>query len=88
MGEVRDDIRWRNAKAAETALGEAWDAASTEDARHMGQTTRTGAWLSEILSTVNRTELGAQEWRDSLFLSYGINPPQLTGSLQWMWRGI
>ena len=25
--------------------------------------------------TVNGTYLGAQEWRDSLFLSYGINPP-------------
>ena len=27
-------------------------------------------------STVNGTEFGAQEWSDSLFLRYGINPPE------------
>ena len=28
-------------------------------------------------STVNGTELGAQEWRDTLFLRYGLDPPDL-----------
>ena len=28
-------------------------------------------------STVNGTELGAQEWMDSLFLHYVIYPPDL-----------
>ena len=28
-------------------------------------------------STVNGTELGAQECRDSLFLRYGLEPPEL-----------
>ena len=28
-------------------------------------------------STVNMTELGAQEWRDATFLCYGIDPPDL-----------
>ena len=28
-------------------------------------------------STVNETELGAQEWRDAIFLRYGIYPPDL-----------
>ena len=28
-------------------------------------------------STVNGTELGAQEWRDALFLRYGLDPPDL-----------
>ena len=28
-------------------------------------------------STVNKTELGAQEWRDTLFLRYGLEPPDL-----------
>ena len=28
-------------------------------------------------STVNGTELGAQEWRDDLFLRYGLEPPYL-----------
>ena len=29
------------------------------------------------LSTVNGPELGAQEWRDALFLRYGLEPPYL-----------
>ena len=29
------------------------------------------------LSTVNGTELGAHEWCDSLFLKYGLDPPDL-----------
>ena len=29
------------------------------------------------LSTVNGTDLGDQEWRDALFLRYGIDPPDL-----------
>ena len=28
-------------------------------------------------SIVNGTELGAQEWRDALFLRYGLEPPDL-----------
>ena len=28
-------------------------------------------------STVNGTELGAQEWRDALFLQYSLEPPDL-----------
>ena len=28
-------------------------------------------------STVNDTELGAKEWRDALFLQYGLEPPDL-----------
>ena len=28
-------------------------------------------------STVNGTDLGAQEWRDTLFLRYGLEPPDL-----------
>ena len=28
-------------------------------------------------STVNGTDLGAQEWRDALFMRYGLDPPDL-----------
>ena len=75
MGEGRDEIHWQHAEAAETALGEARATAFTEDACHMGRIMQTGAWMSVLPSTVNGTELGAQEWRYSLFLRYGINPP-------------
>ena len=77
MGEVRYEIHQRHADAAETALGEDWAAMSTENACLMGRITRKGAWLSVIPSTVNGTELGAPDWRDSIFLHYGIDPPDL-----------
>ena len=43
----------------------------------MRQATKTGAWLTVQPSTVNGTELGAQEWRDALFLQYSLEPPDL-----------
>ena len=77
MGKGRYDILWRHDEAADTALGEAWYTASTKNAHRMGQIIRTGAWMSVLSSTVNGTDLGAQEWRDPLFLQYVINPPDL-----------
>ena len=41
----------------------------------MGRSTRTGARMSVLPSTIHGKKLGAQEWRDYLFLHYGINPP-------------
>ena len=38
----------------------------------------TGPWIMVLLYTVNGTELGPQEWRDALFLRYGLEPPELT----------
>ncbi len=38
---------------------------------------QTGAWLSVLPSTVNGTELSAQEFRDALLMRYGIAPPDL-----------
>ena len=43
----------------------------------MARIRRTGAWLSVLPSTAYGTELGAQEWRYSLFLSYGTNTTDL-----------
>ena len=64
-------------EAAEKAMGEARAAASTKDARWMGRIQSMGVWLSELPSKVNGMELGAQEWRDSLLLHYGIYPHDL-----------
>ena len=46
-------------------------------ARQLRQATKTGAWLTVQPSTFNRTELGAQEWRDALFLRYGLDHTDL-----------
>ena len=77
MREGRDDIyRWHTV-GAETELGEAQSAASTEDALRMVRITRMGAWMSVLTYTLNGTEKGVQEWRYYLFLIYGIYPPDL-----------
>ena len=43
----------------------------------MRRAAKTGAWLTVLPSTVNGTEMGSQEWRDALFLRYGLEPPDL-----------
>ena len=43
----------------------------------MRRAAKIGAWLTVLPSTVNGTELGAQEWCDALFLCYGLEPPNL-----------
>ena len=55
----------------------ALEGAPVLQARRMRQAAKTGAWLTVLPSTVNGTELGAQEWRDALFLQYGLEPPDL-----------
>ena len=39
---------------------------------------KTGAWLTMQTFTVNGPDLGEQEWRDALFLWYGLDPLDLT----------
>ena len=52
-------------------------ATSGETGRNAIAENATGAWLTVLSSTVNGIELGAQEWRDALFLRYGLDPPDL-----------
>jgi hypothetical protein len=39
-----------------------------------------GAWLSLLSTTVNGTELSAQEFHYALYMRYGIAPPDLPES--------
>ena len=43
----------------------------------MQRSAKTWAWLTVLPSTVNGTELGAQECCNALFLWYGLDPPDL-----------
>ena len=61
----------------EEALTAALEGDPVFHARRMQQAAKTGAWLTVLPSTVNRTELGAQEWRDAFFMRYGLEPPDL-----------
>ena len=45
--------------------------------RRLRRAAKTEAWLTVQPSTVNRNELGAQEWRNATFLRYGLVPPDL-----------
>ena len=68
--------RWRT-QQAEEALAATIARALFQGARRLQQATNTGACLMLQMSTVNGTELAAQEWCDSLFLLYVIDPPNL-----------
>ena len=62
---------------AEEALTAALEGAPVLHTRRLQRAAKTRAWLMVLPSTVNGTELGPQEWRDALFLRYGLEPPGL-----------
>ena len=64
-------------KRVEEALTAALQGAPVLQTRQMQRAEKTGACLTVLPSTVNGTELGAQEWCDALFLRYGLEPPDL-----------
>ena len=70
-------VRRSGQRQAEEALTAALKGAPVLHTRRLRRGKKTGAWLTVQLSTVNGTELGAQEWRDALFLRYGLDPPDL-----------
>ena len=70
-------VRQRGQRRAEEALTTALEVAPVLHARQLRQATKTRACLKVQLSTVYGTKLGAQEWRDDLFLQYGLDHPDL-----------
>ena len=67
----------RGQKQAEEALTAALEGAPVLNTHLLLRATKNRAWLTVQPSTVNGTEQGAQEWRDALFLLYGIETPDL-----------
>ena len=70
-------MRHRGNKCAEEALTAALEGPPVLQARQMRRAAKTGSWLTVLPSTVNGKELGSQEWRDALFLRYGLEPSDL-----------
>ena len=68
-------MRKRSVLRAEEALAETLAGAPFQGAPSFRQETNTRAWMTVQSPTVNGSELGAQEWRDALFLKYGLDPP-------------
>ena len=70
-------VRRQNVAKAVASLETATARSPAVLTRRMRRATKTGAWLTVQPSTVNRTELEPQEWRDSAFLRYGLEPQDL-----------
>ena len=77
LQEGRTAVRRRGHTRAEEALTAALEGDPVLHARRLRRAAKTGAWLTVLSSTVNGTELGAQEWRDALFLRCVLEPPDL-----------
>ena len=77
LWEGRTAVRRRGQIRAEEALTAALEGAPVLHVRRLGRSEKTGARLTVQPSTVNRTELGTQEWRNALFLRYGLDPLDL-----------
>ena len=77
LREGRAAVWIRGQRRAEEALMAALEWAPVLHARRLRRATKTGACLTVHPSTVNVTELGAQEWRDAFFLRYVLEPPDI-----------
>ena len=77
LREGRTAVQRRGQRRKEEALTAALEGPPILHARELQRATNTGAWLTVQSSTVNGTDLGAQEWRDTLFLWYGLKPLDL-----------
>ena len=75
--EGRTAVRKRGQRRAEEALTASLEGDPVQHARRLQWANNTGAWMTVQPSTVNGTELGAQEWHDALFLRYGLDPQDL-----------
>ena len=78
LRDGRAAVRRQNAAKAVASLETTIARAPAVVTRRLRRATKTGAWLTVQPSTVNGTELGAQEWRDTAFLRYGLEPPDLS----------
>jgi hypothetical protein len=77
MKEARAEIRKRNVQDSKVKLEKLLRPLDDDSTRTIRRGRDTGAWLTVPPSTVNGTELSAQEFRDALAMRYGDAPPDL-----------
>ena len=75
--EERAEVRKRIVLRVEEALVETLVGVPVQGIRRLRRVMKTEVWMTVQPSTVNGTGMGAQEWRDTLFLQYGLDPPDL-----------
>ena len=62
LREVRMAVQKRSIILSKKTLAETLSGSLVQGARQLQQATKTWAWLTVQPSTINGTELGAQEW--------------------------
>ena len=72
LQEGRTAVWRRGLRQVEEALAITLEGSPVQCAHRLKRAKKTGAWLRVQPYTVNWAELGAQEWRDALFLRYGL----------------
>jgi hypothetical protein len=75
--EVKAKLKLRNAATSESSLKDLASKMSCNNRRTILRGKETGQWLLVLPSTVNGTELSAQEFCDALLLRYARCPPDL-----------
>ncbi len=75
--EVKTELRQRNLEKNDSELASLASKLSCDDRRTILRGKETGQWLLVLPSTVNGTELLAQEFRDALLLRYARSPADL-----------
>ena len=80
ISEVKAELKLRNNAKYEAAMIPLTSKLSCDNRRTILRGQETGQWLSVLPSTVNGTELSAQEFRDTLLLRYGRCPADLPAS--------
>jgi hypothetical protein len=75
--DVKAELKLRNAAKSESSLNNLASKMSCDNRRTILRDKETGQWLTVLPSTVNGTELSAQEFRDALLLRYTRCPPDL-----------
>jgi hypothetical protein len=81
--EVKAKLKLRNAAKSESSLNNLASKMSCDNRMTILRGKETGQWLSVLPSTVNGTELSAQDFRDALLvLRYADLPIQCNGCQQ------
>lgn len=75
--EVRSELKLRRSEENESELERLTATMTPAQRRTIMRGKETGQWLSALPTTVSGTILSPQEFRDSLFLRYGLTPPDL-----------
>ena len=62
------------------------DIAGGQESNRLHRVTSNGAWLSDVTHRLYVTELSQEEFRDNLFLRYGMIPQDIPATCIGCWK--